>query len=1086
MLPPLKAIPAGALQRHAIAASSRYTYAILSLPSLQALKATSFFPSIQSTLSFCTSSWPNSRSRYSSRNPGIRLRGFHLLNPEDSVCRNLSWGSISNQNHFGRRYLSSHGWQRSHFWGRYGYGWRCSDQYAKTDGRPKEYDITDHALWRVRRRFLTKQNFKMRKMMNANSFGSLLGQRLHSTFRGDEKDKATPSDIWSPKTQDAIEERFANLKKMLDEDPYGVIFGRRLQTKSPEDVSSCDAMNSGAGRHEGTFSTKNARDLNDLGFGRSGSRQKASSRSKNEPPLPDAATKSVSDLTSEELEFDPITMRKVQKKRSHMITNPPEFDTDESFSIPVKPFKSPTPSDFKVSATIPDTNTQMSPQPAPLKPTPLNATSDLSEPRRGWLAQEGFDAEGQEFGQSSTRLSNDTSSHSRKAGVHKIESALDRHIKAMKTSPGQLRADSSSLKYPIKENTEEDIDLLRASDVRASAGLCKRTPRPTAAEKHGRRSILSHDYERRNNQLDRRLEEELARAALENIKTNVVDSAPKSRKDHPVAVGKIRSSSSSMSTDEKLRSESDRHPSETTPLSAHEARTRIEARRAHQIDVDAQKAAIAAIESRDQSDPSKQKDTVDQSQGASESGTANVVDIFASRKPPQESDQRLAKDKVLVDDIRSIYEDRYGTINANHRQPSINTAKISPIETELGNSINPRKGTNETLQQTTKSANAEMRLRDHQSPLHKVDNIPITTQQPANSSDSSWLKPQNHKMGDQSDTHRQLLREVYKTQNLIRDLSRRIAESQFPPSLPTESPSRPSMPGQNPQQPSNSSSLPSVDQGTCNGASEVTSNKQARLHTYSNPALSGFDSGLPSSDGSEAGEVASIPVSYKILAYDSTTQRVTAAKNTFLTSPASEKRPTVAEALSGLTNPAKFLPHFASLQNAGYEIVSGSSNLLIFRKTDVESPLETSTDEDVPEFKDRYSMPTNPIDGTTPQTGNFASPTGFVNYASVLPTPDSEEGTTWQNSPRAPEASDKVGGEENVFSGGWRDSRNDRFGKWATGKDRQRRKRRWRRMKRMIWVGSWGAGCCYIAGVTSEVFRKKEPRKPPAWLERAQ
>lgn len=922
--------------------------------------------------------------------------------------------------------------------------------------------------------------------MDANSFGSLLGQRLHSTFKGDEKDKSTPSDIWSRKTQDAIEERFANLKKMLDEDPYGVIFGRRLQKKSPEDVSSCDSMNFGAGRNEGTFSTKNGRDSNDLGFGRSGSRQKASSWSKNEPPLPDAATKSVSDLASEELEFDPITMRKVPKKRSRMITNPSEFDTDESFSIPVKPFKGPTPSDFQVSATAPSVNTQMSPQPAPLQPKPLNATSTLSEPKRGWLAREGFDDEGHEFGQSSTRLSNDTSSHSKKVCVQKIESALDRHIKAMNKSPDQIPADSSSLKYPMKENTEEDIDLLRASDVRASAGLCKRTPRPTAAEKQERRSNLSHDYERRNNQLDRRLEEELARAALENIKTNVVDPAPKSKKDHPVAVSKIKSSSSSISADEKLRSESDRRPSETTPLSAHEARKQIEARRAHQIEVDAQNAAMAAIESRDQSNPSKQNDTVDQSQGASESGTASDVGIFASRKPPQESNQRLAKDKVLVDDIRSIYEDCYGTIDANHRQPFTDTAEISPIKIELDNSRNPWKGTNGTFQQTIKSANAEKGVRDHQRPLHKVDNVLITTQQPENSVNSSWLKPQNHKMSDQSDTHRQLLREVYETQNLIRDLSRRIAESQFPPSLLTESPSRPSMPGQNPQQPPNSSSLPSVDQVTYNDANEVTSNKQAKLHTYSNPASSQFGSGLPLSDGSEAGEVATIPVSYRILAYDPTTQRVTVAKNTFLTSPASEKRPTVAEALSGLTNPAKFLPHFASLQNAGYEIVSSSSNLLVFRKTDVESPLETSTDEDVPEVKDRYSMPTNPIDGTTPQTGNFASPTGFVNYDSVLPTPDSEEGTTWQNSPRAPEPSDKVGREENVFSGGWRDPRNERSGKWATGKDRQRRKRRWRRTKRMLWVGSWVAGCCYVAGVTSEVFREKEPRKLPAWLERVQ
>lgn len=1008
------------------------------------------------------------------------MRGSYLLNPDDNICRNLSRGSISNQNYSGRRYLSNYGWQRSHFWGRYGYGWRCSDRYAGIDGRPKEDDITNYALWRIRRKFLTKQTSKMSKMMDANMFGSLLGQRLRSAYKGDEKDKSSHDDIWSRKTQEAIEERFANLKKMLDEDPYGVIFGRRLQTKPPEDIPSCNSMDFRAGTRESAFSTKSARDLNDLEFGPSGSRQKASSRSKNEPPLPNAATESVSELAEDEFEFDPITMRKVPKKGSHTKKIPPELDAEKSFSIPVKPSKSSSPSNIKVSATTPNTNTPISPQPAPFKPNPLTATSTLSEPGRGWLAREGFDADERELDQLSTRLPGDTSNSSRKAGVHRIESALDRHLKAMNKSP------SSSLKYPIKENTEEDIDLLRASDVRASASLCKRAPRPTAAEKQERRSVLSHDYERRDNQLDRQLKEELARAALENNRTYAFDAARKSRKDHPVAVSKIKSSSSSMSNDETLRPGSDRRMSEATSSSAHIAGKQIEAGRAHKIEVDAQKAAMEAIESRDKIDASKHNVAIDQSQGAGKRGTASNMDSFASRTSPQESNQKLTKDKTLIDDIRSIYEDRYGMIDANHRQPSRDTAENNSIETEPGNPVNTRKDVNETLQQTIKSANAEKEVDDHQGQLHKIDHVPITTEQSANFGGSSWLKPPDHKISDQSDARQRLLREVYETQYLIRDLSRRVSESQFPQSLLTGSPSRSNRAEQNFQQSSDSSSLPSVDQSTSNGAHDIMSNKQAKLHTSSSPASSRFDSRLPSSDGSEAEETATIPVSYKILAYDPTTQRVTAAKNTFLTSPASERRPTVVEALSGLTNPAKFLPHFASLQNAGYEIISGSANLLIFQKTDVEKLSETSTDEHVPEFKDRYSMPTNPIDGTTPQTGNFASPTGFVNYDSVLSTPDSEEGTTWQNSPRPPEPSDKAQREETVFSGGWRDPHDEKFGKGASVKDRQRRKRRWRRTKRMIWVGSWVAGCCYIIGVTSEVFRKKELKKPLARLDRVQ
>lgn len=907
----------------------------------------------------------------------------------------------------------------------------------------------------------------MRKMKDVDLFGSLLGQRLQSTYSGDEKEKSTVSDIFSRKTQEAIEERFANLKKMLDEDPYGVLFGRRLQTKSPEDATLCDAINFRPSTREGISSVNNARDLNKSKFGSNGPRPNAASRSNGEPPLQNAATESVSESESqnEDLEFDPITMRRVAKKRSNMTVTFSELDTDKSFSIPVKPFKGPIPSNPNSAARATKPDTQTSSQPPSSRSKTPTTTSTLNDPGRGWLAQEGFDAERHEVDKSRPSLSNDTSNESNKASIHKIESALDRHIKAMNMSSDQNLGDSSSLKYPIRENTEEDVDLLRSSDVRASAGICRRVAKPTTAEKQERRSILSRDYERRKNQLDRQLEEELAsqRAALKNtkIRAEVVDSSPKSS------------------------NKPGRHLSEVTSSSQSEARKQIEARRAHESEVNAQKVAMEAIETRDKLGSSQRNIESVRSQGAGESCKAKNINMFAGRTSLK-SDQQLAKDEALIHDIRSIYEDRYGTIDTNHRQPSIDVAEIKPIKSELGNPQSLRKATKETLEQSTKAVDGEKRAGDHQRPLHTSGSVPITTEQPANSGDPSCVNSPDHKMGDQSDTRRQILREVYETQNLIRDLSRRISESYLPQSLLTESLSRPNVPDSALQQSPNSLSIPYQGQRGLNGADETMSDKQAKVHPSSKPAVSHSDSKLPSSDGSEAGETVSIPVSYRILAYDPTTQRVTVAKNTFLTSPTSEKRLTVAEALSGLTNPAKFLPHFASLQNAGYEIVSGSSNLLIFQKTGSEKPLETSTDEHVPEFKDRYSMPTNPIDGTTPQTGNFASPTGFVNYDSILPTPGSEEGTTWQNYSRAPKPNDKVRQEEPVFSGGWRASRDEKSGKWVKFRERQRRRRRWRRTKRMVWVGSCLAGCCYVAAVASEVFRGRTPRKPSALPDRVQ
>lgn len=931
---------------------------------------------------------------------------------------------------------------------------------------------------------MAKHFANIKKLFNSDPRGVPLGRNSQSTDKWTENAEATNSEIPSRKRQEVMEERFSELKKMLDEDPFGVIFGRRLQwTKSPENVPLSNSTNIRASKSKGTSSVKNPRDLNGSVISSNGHCQEAVPRSHSEPSSQDTRTQSVAGIESQndELEFDPITMRKVPKKRSHVAVTPRELGTDGSFSIPVKPFTSPISNNMKISATSSDTSVHTNPQAMPSIPKCPTAASTSSELERGWLAREGFAAQGHKAGDSVPSFSNKESRKNRNASFSRIESALDRHIKSKQVLSDQNLADSSYLKYPANENSEEDVDLLRPSDVRASVGLSKRVSKPTTAEKQERRSILTDDYEGRNHKLDRRLEVELAsqRAAATNTSTEakVVESLPKCNKDHSIAVSGIESSTPSMATGQPMSSESGSSISKTALSSQAEARRRGVSQRANETEVEAQKVAMEAIEMRDKIGSSQREFQPLQPHRAGESGIATKIDEFAGRTSPQERDQQSTKDKAFISQIRSIYENRYGIIDANHRQPSIEAAEIGTVEPQPGTTISPENAADEILEKTTKSANAEGQAEgEHQKPLGEGDNIPITSEQLKSSGDPGHPAQQDHKLGDQSETHRQLLREVFKTQNLIRDLCKRVSESQLPKSVATESLDGPSVPEQSLRQPSNSSSMPVKSQGDLCGAEKTVNDKEAKakLHASAEPAWIHSDPTPPSNLESEAEEIAAIPVSYRILAYDPSTQRVTAAKNTFLTSPASERRLTVAEALSGLANPAKFLPHFASLQNAGYEIVSGSSNLLIFKKTDSEKESSMSTDEHALEFKGRYSMPTNPIDGTTPQTGNFASPTGFVNYDSILPTPDLEEQTPWQKDPRAPRPSDKVRREEPVFSGSsrvWRNSHEEKVGKWASFKSRQRRKRRWRTARRMLWAGAWVAGCCYAGGVANEALR---------------
>ncbi|KAK0666778.1 hypothetical protein QBC41DRAFT_145972 [Cercophora samala] len=130
------------------------------------------------------------------------------------------------------------------------------------------------------------------------------------------------------------------------------------------------------------------------------------------------------------------------------------------------------------------------------------------------------------------------------------------------------------------------------------------------------------------------------------------------------------------------------------------------------------------------------------------------------------------------------------------------------------------------------------------------------------------------------------------------------------------------------------------------------------------------------------------PVLYKILVYDPVMQAIDVAETTSVV-PDSATPLSPAEVLLRISNPARFFPHFAPLQAQGFEIVSGSGDVLIFRK--VREPLvreEAQVASTKTVAAPSPTAPVNPIDMTgcsrLPEynvaAGRFASPTGFVNY----------------------------------------------------------------------------------------------------------
>ncbi|KAG5934866.1 hypothetical protein E4U53_000589 [Claviceps sorghi] len=115
------------------------------------------------------------------------------------------------------------------------------------------------------------------------------------------------------------------------------------------------------------------------------------------------------------------------------------------------------------------------------------------------------------------------------------------------------------------------------------------------------------------------------------------------------------------------------------------------------------------------------------------------------------------------------------------------------------------------------------------------------------------------------------------------------------------------------------------------------------------------------------------PVSYKMLAYDASTQTMSVAE-TWSGAPNTSTRATPADVLLRVSNPAKFFPYFSALQAEGYEIASGSGDVLVFRKV---RPGTASKDASGPGI--------NPIDmmGRRSGASNLASPTGHVSCESA-------------------------------------------------------------------------------------------------------
>ena len=324
-------------------------------------------------------------------------------------------------------------------------------------------------------------------------------------------------------------------------------------------------------------------------------------------------------------------MRKIPKRSSQLPqqqapSNDKAGTPTHTFNIPVKPYRAPE----KASK--------------PTKPT--NHThptiQKLEKEGQNWLSQEGFGV--------APRLAK-ASAGSSPHKTSKIESALERHLDKGR-APVLAEASKSSraaLVYDPVESKAEDVDLLTASDIRASAGRLSKTAKETPKEKEERREALEKDFSESPSKIDKLFEAEIS----------------------------------------ARREQSEKEMVEELESIAKDVRKRDVLSKTHEEEVEAQKAAMEAHEVRGV-DINKTPTSRSPSHGIhpGEGDMALNVHEFAGRdrwykrKAPHastDSEKKLlqaSKDASFAREIRDIYEDTYGVIDTEHRQQTT----TQPIE----------------------------------------------------------------------------------------------------------------------------------------------------------------------------------------------------------------------------------------------------------------------------------------------------------------------------------------------------------------------------------------------------------------------
>ena len=987
--------------------------------------------------------------------------------------------------------------------------------------------------------------------------------------------------------------KYDDFIKEVERDPYTALFGRSWLSFGGEDPESRAVKNSTPDPPKGRPLQHHDRSRENWATNPNSNTTKLSEDLGIHEKTPKSRTIAIQEH-DQEYEIDPITNRKVFKRPlSH--TQPQVKDEERAFESFSKRWNtvSSTPLDHRLIAV--EHEQVMSGCNPPSKGTPPVKPQN----NKDWLAQEGFGRSQKSTADPQAALQ--TYYAKRNDTITKLESALERHFKSKSTSDKE-KSSSPKLQYKTKENQTEDLDLLRPSDVRASAGLRGNSPKETDDDKQARRKKLEEKYEscspdhveassikpvQKGEDLPVQNDTATELRSGSRIKgtLHVAELRPKEVLKRTSAPWKIKpsdekdfdpksihqASDSLHLSEKKFRPEmspaiapetsakawgkADKLKAQIVPFKAkldamkadydflrqewlqevrnlkekaakkeEETKARKVAQRAreiHEEEVKTQKEAMEAMEMRSGDTTTNAAKTSAagglgrdgvkqpaprrlQSFIQGEGDMASNVHEFAGRdrwykrKAPHAMDakdvenetrfQKAASDRALIRELRSIYEDAYGTIDTKHRQ-------LEDLSTPVGNSgqsTSPSSGKVDPNAQLPSSATG---IAESSNGLDKsqISDALVIIQKLF----GQLREAQSIILNSQSQTKQNLDAHTSDT-NIIQNLSEfersvmgilrtslRLVRVRVRPGL-----------------------IITPD------PAEAAAVNVIECPTLLTPPRSNI---APKQNYPEVQKAPKLDT-YCILAYDSATDSVRSFET--LVPFSKEESLQSLDAFNRVSNPAKFLAHAMSLGAEGYEPMSATTNILVLKKKVTPQGLavakETGVGKELNPIRDSHGHLHDVSGGSSDSKWPFdltsKADVDECHQASLRGTKAEQRKVTEAQKQQAVEkiekedqkveipsqratdsipnqkqqvkeaqtqqlassaspshtSSDRVHRQETVFSG-------SRQGRWIDHSVKSKRikraaDRRRKTMKRMFMTGAFTAACCYCVGVASELM----------------